>query len=86
MDWEEVEETLNQLTDPTTPRALGEALGYQGPNTVAQACREGRISGAYKVGGIWLVPLEAARQAIREGNLRPGWKQGEWEPPEPAEE
>jgi hypothetical protein len=77
MDPEEVEAALSQLKDPTTAPVLAEALGYRNRGSIVRACIDGRIPGAEKRGGIWLIPIEGVRQAIKDRTLRPGWKQGE---------
>jgi hypothetical protein len=74
MTSEEIEAALTTLTDPTTAPALAQALGYSNSTPISQACREGRILGAQKVGGLWLIPLHGVREAIQLRFLRPGWK------------
>ncbi len=71
---EEIERILDQLKDPTTAPVLAEALQYEDYTSITRACREGRIPGADKRGGIYLIPLEGVRQAILQGSLRPRWK------------
>jgi len=75
MEPEEIERALTELKDPTTAPVLAKALGYGNSTAIANACRSGRIPGAEKRGWIWLIPMEGVYQAIRQGTLRPGWKQ-----------
>lgn len=75
MNPEEIEQALSQLTDPTTAPALAEALGYKSSASINRACLDQRIPGIQKSGSIWLIPLDGVREAIKNGKLRPGWKQ-----------
>jgi len=70
----EIEKALAGLTDPTTAPALAEALGYKDAASVTRACREGRIPGAWKVGRVYLIPLDGIHRAIESGTLQPGHK------------
>jgi len=74
MEPEEIERILTELKDPTTAPVLARALGYGNGTAIANACRSGSIPGAEKRGGIWLIPVEGIRQAVRQRTLRPGWK------------
>lgn len=37
------------------------------PFTVTRLCREGRIAGAFKMGGVWRIPEKTFLQWIRRG-------------------
>jgi excisionase family DNA binding protein len=75
MSPDEIRGALDYLDDPTTATILAWVLGYKTSVTIATACRQGRIPGAEKRGGIWHIPLEGVCEAIQDRRLRPKRKQ-----------
>jgi hypothetical protein len=75
MSPDEIRGALDYLNDPTTATVLARVLGYKTSITIATACRQGRIPGAEKRGGIWHMPLEGVCKAIQNRRLRPKRKQ-----------
>jgi len=73
---EEIEHVLTELKDPTTAPVLAKALGYKDSTSITRACREKRIPGAERRGGIWLIPVDGVWEAIMQGTLQPGHKSG----------
>jgi hypothetical protein len=76
MDREEIEEILDGLPEVVTAHVLTREFGYKSQSSITRACQDGRIPGAYKMGGIWMIPASGIRKAIEQGTLRPGWKDG----------
>jgi hypothetical protein len=74
MNEEQIEKALSKLSDPTVASAVAEALGYARASSINHACSDGRIPGAWKAGGTWLIPVNGIKEALKSGKLRPGWK------------